>query len=277
MSNFFFSRVEILFALMLCLYFFADNAMATGLIEKKNGGYYKYSLSHSSLKESVSLTLKEVSMQMADDVERRRLYALLTCIITAIFDVFLGTAAFVCAAITDSSAGYAFALDCLLDVVAASLVIWRFYGSTSAYSDFKEKMACVSLGVLFCLAAMGIVCKSVYDLACHTVPQQLVYVFILAAIGGVVNSVLGTVKYILGKKMKSQSLILEAINTSLSAVLALMLAISDILYFYHPSAWTIDPITSLFVAFILLLGGIRVLCRRERRAETTPLLTGSAV
>ncbi|PRD20648.1 UNVERIFIED_CONTAM: hypothetical protein NCL1_53975 [Trichonephila clavipes] len=83
------------------------------------------------------------------------------------------------------------------------------------------------------------------------------YVFILAAVGGIMNSVLGCVKYMLGKKMNSQSLILEAINTSLSAVLAMMLAISDILYFYHPSAWTIDPITSLVVALILFVGGLR--------------------
>lgn len=230
------------------------------------------------LKEGVSLTLKEVSLQMADDAERRRIYALLTCLVTVIFDIFLGSAAFVCAAITDSSAGYAFAMDCLLDVIAASFVIWRFYGAASTYySDFKETVACICLGVLFCLASMVIVAKSAYDLACHTIPQQLMYVFILAAVGGVMNTVLGSVKYMLGKKMKSQSLILEAVNTSLSAVLALMLAVSDILYFYHPNAWTIDPITSLFVAFILFVGGVRVLCRRKGSAETTPLLSAGAV
>lgn len=58
----------------------------------------------------VSLTLKEISMQMEDDAERRRMYALITCIVTVIFDIFLGAAAFVCAAVTDSSAGYAFAV-----------------------------------------------------------------------------------------------------------------------------------------------------------------------
>ncbi|KAG8177926.1 hypothetical protein JTE90_027069 [Oedothorax gibbosus] len=228
--------------------------------------------------QGVSLTLKEMSLQMADDVERHRMYALLTCIITVVFDIFLGTAAFVCAAVTDSSAGYAFALDCLLDVIAASLVIWRFYGTSSTYSDFKENVACICLGMLFCLASFGIVSKSVHDLVMHHIPQQLMYVFILAGVGGIMNSVLGCVKYMLGKRMKSQSLILEAINTALSAVLALMLAVSDILYFYHPSAWTIDPITSLFVALILFGGGIKVLCgRHHSSSETTPLLVGGAV
>ncbi|XP_015923167.1 transmembrane protein 163a isoform X2 [Parasteatoda tepidariorum] len=227
--------------------------------------------------DGVSVTLKEMSMQMENEDERHRLYALLTCIVTVIFDVFLGTAAFVCAAITDSSAGYAFALDCILDIIAASFVIWRFYGSASTYSDAKEKIACVCLGVLFCLASVGIVTKSVYDLASHHVPAQLFYVFVLAAVGGIMNSVLGCVKYMLGKKMKSQSLVLEAINTSLSAVLAMMLAVSDILYFYHPSAWTLDPITSLVVAAILFGGGIKVLCQRKKSPEATPLLVGVAV
>ncbi|KFM66141.1 Transmembrane protein 163, partial [Stegodyphus mimosarum] len=262
---------------MLCLYFFSVNRMATGMLGKRNAVYYKYTSPHASFKEGMSLTVKEMSMQMADDDERRRMYALLTCIVTVVFDLFLGTAAFVCAAITDSSAGYAFALDCLLDVVAATLVIWRFYGSSSTYSQFRENLACICLGVLFCLASAGIVSKSVYDIVAHTVPQQLMYVFILAGVGGFTNAVLGTVKYILGRKMRSQSLVLEAVNTSLSSVLALMLAVSDILYFYHPSAWMIDPITSLFVALILFIGGIRVLCRKERVVETTPLLGGGAV
>ncbi|XP_055951889.1 transmembrane protein 163-like isoform X2 [Argiope bruennichi] len=227
--------------------------------------------------QGVSVTLKEMSMQMADEDERHRMYALLTCIITVVFDIFLGIAAFVCAAVTDSSAGYAFALDCLLDVLAATLVVWRFYGSTSTHSDFKENVACICLGILFCLSSVGIIAKSAHDLAIHHIPQQLMYVFILAGVGGVMNSVLGCAKYMLGKKMKSQSLILEAINTSLSAVLAMMLAVSDILYFYHPSAWTIDPITSIVVAVILFVGGLKVLCRRKHNPETTPLLVGVAV
>ncbi|GFX87950.1 transmembrane protein 163 [Trichonephila clavipes] len=251
--------------------------MATDAKARRHSIYYKYNCAQSTLSEGVSVTLKEMSMQLADDDERHRMYALLTCIITVIFDIFLGIAAFVCAAFTDSSAGYAFALDCLLDVIAATLVIWRFYGTASTYSDFKENVACICLGILFCLSSIGITSKSVHDLVIHHVPQQLMYVFILAAVGGIMNSVLGCVKYMLGKKMNSQSLILEAINTSLSAVLAMMLAISDILYFYHPSAWTIDPITSLVVALILFVGGLRVLCQRKHSDETTPLLVGVAV
>ncbi|GIY14410.1 transmembrane protein 163 [Caerostris darwini] len=183
----------------------------------------------------------------------------------------------ICVSLLECKIKRQLSLDCLLDVIAATLVIWRFYGSASTYSDFKENVACICLGILFCLSSIAIVSKSAHDLVSHHVPQQLVYVFILAAVGGVMNSVLGCVKYMLGKKMNSQSLILEAINTSLSAVLAMMLAVSDILYFYHPSAWTIDPITSLVVAVILFLGGIKVLCRRKQSSETTPLLVGVAV
>lgn len=262
---------------MLCLYFFQYDKVASPVIERKMTINYKCDHRRPSLLDGVSLTLKELSMQMEDDAERRRMYALITCIVTVIFDIFLGAAAFVCAALTDSSAGYAFALDCLLDVIAASFVIWRFYGSASTYSETKENIACICLGILFCLASIGITSKSVFDLAMHHVPQQLMYVFILAGVGGLMNSVLGCVKYMLGKKMKSQSLILEAINTSLSAVLAMMLAVSDILYYYHPSAWTIDPITSIIVAVILFVGGIRVLCQRNKSPETTPLLVGVAV
>lgn len=103
------------------------------------------------------------------------------------------------------------------------------------------------------------------------------YVFILAAIGGVMNSVLAVVMYILGKKMRSQSMLLEAVNTFLSAVLALMLAISDGLYFCISSAWVIDPITSLVVALILLISGLKVLHKRRKSEEQTPLLNANNV
>ena len=49
---------------------------------------------HAFVAESLSLTLKEVSLQMDDDAERLRIYALLTCVITVVFDIFLGAAAF---------------------------------------------------------------------------------------------------------------------------------------------------------------------------------------
>lgn len=267
-----------LFYSMLFFYFFTAKKMSPNIDEEKSkSSRYQYTRMHGSVSESLSLTLKEVSLQMDDDAERWRIYALLTCVVTVIFDIFLGAAAFVCAAITDSSAGYAFALDCLLDAVAATLVLWRFYGSSSENSDSREKKACFWLGTLLCFASIGIIAKSTCDLASHTVPQQLVYVFILAGVGGAMNSMLGGVKYWLGKKMQSESLTLEAVNTLLSAVLALMLAVSDILFYYHPKAWTIDPVTSIFVAVILFSGGIRVLCRRKRSEETTPLLASGAV
>ena len=261
---------------MLFFYFFSARKMSPNA-QDENCNRHKYTRMHGSISESLTLTLKEVSLQMEDDDERRRIYAIITCFVTVIFDVFLGAAASVCAAITDSSAGYAFALDCLLDAFAACLVIWRFYGATSTNSDSKERKACMWLGCLLCLAAIGITAKAAHDLACHSIPQQLMYVFILAGVGGASNSLLGGVKYWLGKKMQSESLVLEAVNTLLSVVLALMLAVSDILFYYHPSAWTIDPVTSIFVAIILFFGGIRVLCRRKRTEETTPLLASGAV
>ncbi|GIY94013.1 transmembrane protein 163 [Caerostris extrusa] len=158
--------------------------MATEGRGKRQSVCYKYNVAQSTLSEGVSVTLKEMSMQMADDAERLRMYALLTCIITQWCSTSSLALLLLCAAATDSSAGYAFALDCLLDVIAATLVIWRFYGSASTYSDFKENVACICLGILFCLSSIAIVSKSAHDLVSHHVPQQLVYVFILAAVGG---------------------------------------------------------------------------------------------
>ncbi|GIY94017.1 hypothetical protein CEXT_36763 [Caerostris extrusa] len=56
--------------------------MATEGRGKRQSVCYKYNVAQSTLSEGVSVTLKEMSMQMADDAERLRMYALLTCIIT---------------------------------------------------------------------------------------------------------------------------------------------------------------------------------------------------
>ncbi|GIY94015.1 transmembrane protein 163 [Caerostris extrusa] len=90
----------------------------------------------------------------------------------------------ICVSLLECKIKRQLSLDCLLDVIAATLVIWRFYGSASTYSDFKENVACICLGILFCLSSIAIVSKSAHDLVSHHVPQQLVYVFILAAVGG---------------------------------------------------------------------------------------------
>lgn len=246
------------------------------MMGKKDGVCYKYG-SQSSVRDGLSMTLKEISVQMSDEAERLRLCAVLTCVVSVTFEIFIGVAAFVCAAVTDSSAGYAFALDCVLDVIAATFVLWRFYGTSATYSSTKEDIACLSLGILFCLAAVGIICKSIYDIASRTIPQRLMYVFILAGVGGVTNTILAVVMYLLGKKMKSQSMLLEAMNTFLSAVLGLMLAISDGLYFYISSAWVIDPITSLVVSLVLLISGLKVLYKRRKHEEKTSLLDASNV
>lgn len=103
-----------------------------------------------------------------------------------------------------SSSNCAFAVDCALDVFSSAILVWRFYGETSANSHSiysaasarlrdtrhnsyqslnlsgnhqssshrKELIACIGLGFMFILSGVIVIAKSGVDLAVAEVSGQ---------------------------------------------------------------------------------------------------------
>ncbi|XP_023224141.1 transmembrane protein 163-like [Centruroides sculpturatus] len=185
--------------------------------------------------------------------------------ISAFVNVVLASAAIVCAVYCNSSAMYAFAMDSLLDMLCCSVVFWRFYGSNySIHLEDRENTACLVLGVLFIISSIGIVCKGLIDLNTLNYPTKMREVFVLTSVASALCLIMAISKFYAYKKMKSQSLLLEAINTGLSAVLSILIIVAELLYHYINKIGYLDPLMSMIIALVLFTYGIRVIMERRR-------------
>ncbi|KAG8186443.1 hypothetical protein JTE90_012364 [Oedothorax gibbosus] len=209
--------------------------------------------------ESTPLKFND-SLAERKDKERLRLWSLIICFISVVLNLAMCTVAFTFAAMRNSPAIFAFAADCCLDTISSAIVIWRYLGTPfSVYSQSREIRACVCLGVLFIFAGIGVLIASSYFLYLKELPRWFPVLIILSGIGGATCFIIGMIKYVLSKRLSSESLFLDALNSVLSGLFALVIIISDVVYLYNKSVWYLDPILSIFLCTGLIIIGSRTI------------------
>lgn len=227
-----------------------------------SSSYFEESLARSS--EDIPLKLNE---NLADRRrrEKQRILAIALCIVSLILNLILCVAAFVFASLRRSPATFAFAADCVLDLISSLIVIWRYFGSPyTTCSHSREVKACISLGVLFILAGVGVIAQGVYFLCAKETPAWYLVLIILAGVGCVACILLGAAKFWLSKKMDSKPLFLDALNSILSALFALTIIVSDVAYLKNKEIWYLDPVLSIILSLGLLAFGIHTIIAHGR-------------
>ncbi|XP_054709609.1 transmembrane protein 163-like isoform X2 [Uloborus diversus] len=215
--------------------------------------------------EDIPLKLTD-SLALRRKKENLRLYAIATCITSVILNLILCILSFVFAKLRHSPATFAFAADCILDLLSSLVVIWRYFGSPyRTLSLSREIKACISLGILFIVAGVGVIGEGAYFLVVKEVPKWNTVLVVLAAVGFVVCVLLGIAKYVLCKKMESKSLYLDALNSLLSALFALVIIISDVVYLKNKNVWYLDPVLSIVFSCPLIAFGIRTIILHSSR------------
>jgi len=180
---------------------------------------------------------------------------------TSVFCNFsLAVAAFVWALLRNSASTSAFAAGCALDVFSSAIVFWRYYGSThNQFMHEREHIACIYLGSMFIISASAIVGKAVMDLITKTLPSTIDLMLYLSTIAVIVCSILALTKLVLYRKMRSDSILLDAINTFLSALFAVVIIVTLLIIDSNPQMWYLDPMMSILLATSMALYGIRVI------------------
>lgn len=85
--------------------------------------------------------------------------------ISLLINLALAVVAFYFSFAKDSTATTAFAADCLLDLISSAILLWRYYGDLDSFHmQAREQIACIYLGALFELSAVGIIIKSISDI-----------------------------------------------------------------------------------------------------------------
>ncbi|GIX87809.1 hypothetical protein CEXT_705141 [Caerostris extrusa] len=161
-----------------------------------------------------------------------------------------------------------FQADCVLDLLSSFIVIWRYFGSPYRLgSRSREYKACISLGILFMVAGIGVIIEGVYFLYAKDAPKWYSTLVILAAVGCSVCVLLALAKYVLGKKLNSDTLLLDALNSFLSGLFALVIIVSDVVYLKNKAVWYLDPLLSIFLSVGLIAFGFRTIVMHCRRSQ----------
>ncbi|KAF8784792.1 Transmembrane protein 163 like protein [Argiope bruennichi] len=164
--------------------------------------------------------------------------------------------------------------DCVLDLLSSFIVIWRYFGSPYRLGSYsREYKACISLGVLFIVAGVGVIIEGIYFLFAKDIPKWYSVLIILAAVGSFVCFLVGFAKYVLGRKLNSEALYLDALNSILSGLFALVIIISDVVYLKNKTMWYLDPLLSIVLSVGMLALGFRTIIMQCRHGEYDPAET----
>lgn len=89
-------------------------------------------------------------------------------LVSVFINLALAAVAFFYVFVDGSSALTAFGADCMLDLISSAIILWRYTGNlNSDYMEAREQIACIYLGALFELSALGIIIKGVSDIATY--------------------------------------------------------------------------------------------------------------
>lgn len=144
-----------------------------------------------------------------------------------------------------------FGFDSLIEVFAASVVIWQLRGGEQDRERFALRLIAISF---FALAAYVLV-ESVRDLIVRAEPQESVPGVVLATLSLIVMPLLARAKRRTGQAIGSATLVADAAETLLCAALSLILLVGLLLNAIARWWWA-DPLAAIGIAALALREGL---------------------
>ena len=151
----------------------------------------------------------------------------------------------------DSIALVGFGFDSTIEVFAASVVIWELRGA----EEEREKLALRLIAVSFFVLAAYVSFESIRDLVVRTEAAESVPGIVLASLSLVIMPALAVAKRRTGVAMRSPTLVADAAETMLCALLSAILLVGLVLNAVVDWWWA-DPLAALGIAFLAVREGI---------------------
>lgn len=185
----------------------------------------------------------------------------------------LASLSFALASYSASSAMFGFGFDALLDVGTSIVVVWRFYGSSSTvYSRHREHLANSLLAVLFLIAAFSVAVKAIIYLVNGTTLILNPWLYMVASAGALVCFILSVIKFYVGHKLNSTSVIADGYSSLACGVTALGIIISAFVFQSFPEIDYLDNVVALFVAVFLAFYGVKLLVMTLMEPEISSMM-----
>lgn len=157
-----------------------------------------------------------------------------------------------------------FGLDSLIEVFAASVVVWQLHG----VSEQREQRALRFIAVSFLLLAAYVVVEAVWGLVAGAEAEESVVGIVLAAVSLAVMPALAFAKRRTAKLMGSATLLADSTETFLCSYLSAILLVGLVLNAVA-GWWWADSLAALGIAFLAAREGAE-LWRGEHESDREP-------
>lgn len=117
---------------------------------------------HGTFQASIEMRSKQISNKV-----------IVVNLISLLINLTLAIIAFYFSFANNSSSTTAFAADCVLDFISSAIVLWRYHGDLSSVKmHAREQIACIYMGALFEISALGIIIKALSDVLSPNDPSS---------------------------------------------------------------------------------------------------------
>jgi len=144
-----------------------------------------------------------------------------------------------------------FGLDSLVEVSAALVVLWQFFG----VPEEREHRALKLIGVCFFALAAYVTFASIRDLLTRSEPSASIAGIAITAASLIVMPLLASAKTRIGREIASRSLIADSGQTKLCVYLS-AITLAGLAANATLGWWWADPIAALAIAVIALREGL---------------------
>ena len=202
---------------------------------------------------------KETALEISEGKKWRKA-ALTVSIASLIASVLFCAASILGSATTDSSSVFASALDTLLAVFSASVVIWRFWNSSKGkIAPKREKHGSIAFGIAFTVNALIVIAIAGFHLVDESRPKHSGLLWPILMGFSLVYCVLAILEFWISKKLDSSVLVTLCIDDAVTSALLLGLSLSQWLLHHFHFVWYIDHIVAIALGLVILGCGIKIL------------------
>lgn len=169
----------------------------------------------------------------------------------------------------DSSGTFGFGVETMLDIATTAIVIWRFAGSSGMkFSEHRELKAVVLLSILMSIFSFGVIIKVIYSLTKESQPFQELKLMIICNVGFASFAILSWCKLVVGQKIQSKAVIMDAISTFCATGMAVALLMSLLVY-HFTGLWFLDSIVAIIISLLMFAYAVRTLYKIFKNRKST--------
>lgn len=203
---------------------------------------------------------KPETMLQIRERQKWRKAALAVTIASLTASSILSGTSFFASATTDSSSVIASALDTLLAIFTACIVIWRFCNDMNGkLAPKREKQGSIAFGIAFIVDALITIVVSAKRLTDESKPSgsDVMWPSLLGSC--FVYFILAGMEFWVSEKLRSSVLVALCIDDALTGALLFALAVNEFIQDKLPYLWYLDHSVAIGISLIILFCGIKIL------------------